>query len=1104
MGKLGYSSLTLTDITETIPISLTLQSNLGNNVQTRTGSIYSPDFTEEELIITPLLYMGSSQIEVPTGDKGEIYYEITGEGEKQFTKSGTSTTDSIYVDESGRLHFKKNLSTSITIEAYVRDYENEEHGYSIELIGAANPITVLYLDEGKSGGYSMTIEATRTYFNSTAKKPIYLTAHVYKGTEEITNNVSYEWDTISDDDDGGSTDFVSYDKQIEVNRNDVSRQEIFQCAATLTDGSNLRFSDQIIIQDFLDDIYSDIMADGSLVLTPKNMSVTLTNRVYDATGRINENGDTESYKFTYTWKLLRSDTETDITGETGSSITIDLTKGTFSTLRENFSIACIATVNGEKARTVAFVNIFYSAISIDVNATSSVAINVDKDGNYTGTSFSAQVKFQLTDNEKNVLDYDSATSTINCQYSNKTTQTSGKWDFTFDLVFTKAQIDAFSNTSTNFIQITYTYLSEEHTYEIPIVKNYAGADGVSGTPAYNVYLTNDYYLFAGGDTAAISGQTVDFQIKVTYAGEEVDYTGVAVEKKDIDLSSATTTYAIIEGLKLQYTPSTKTFTLTTLSGSNSLFDGGVLIIEVKLPNNESIVKYFTYGINYNGNSYSLTPSENQFIYKIATTSFSTDSSNITLAATYAKNKQNVAYTEGYVTYSIDGADEIALTGSGNIYTFSISSANLTSANKEVAFYLYDEKGGQLLDKENLPVIISSEGMDIGGENLLYYSKTLMYDENIDSWSRGNTLERSNDENDFYYLITTENNSTSGTFINSPIIKNSEYYSDKEFCLSYSLTRSDITNPNWVMLVYIDDEGDKNNYDSETATKQVLSVDSQKSKDTLENDKECRYYHVFKLESQKNFYIRFTIYPTSTFKKPKLEIGNVPTDWSQNGFDNESYFENQLQQTKEELKGETEQTFKGLTAAIEDVFNIEEIDNDTGVKIIKEFKENDTEVSTEDYNEMRTFQIKKADGSYISLMSKEDMEKYLNLLNERNAKNINTYSTALIDSNFNEYLSSIVISPAHVDSTTKELVDGQIRILTDYYDEQKEKRQKEALRLRSDKISFFENNLEVAYISNSRFYITEGQILNTLILGGSEQDQHLKIYVDDTNVSVIWE
>ena len=78
MAKLGYGLMTLTDLTETIPISLVLETS--QHIQTKTGNLYEPNFEDgEELIITPSLFQGSKEIPIPLGvGDGKLYYQ-TGE-----------------------------------------------------------------------------------------------------------------------------------------------------------------------------------------------------------------------------------------------------------------------------------------------------------------------------------------------------------------------------------------------------------------------------------------------------------------------------------------------------------------------------------------------------------------------------------------------------------------------------------------------------------------------------------------------------------------------------------------------------------------------------------------------------------------------------------------------------------------------------------------------------------------------------------------------------------------------------------------------------------------------------------------------------------------
>ena len=102
MGKLGYSSITLIDLTETLPISLVLESSLPQNIQTKIGNLYTPDLSEdgEELIITPSLFIGTEEVKTIPVKKSEeqdsnyIYYQ-TGD-------IGENGTEINYIDSSTR------------------------------------------------------------------------------------------------------------------------------------------------------------------------------------------------------------------------------------------------------------------------------------------------------------------------------------------------------------------------------------------------------------------------------------------------------------------------------------------------------------------------------------------------------------------------------------------------------------------------------------------------------------------------------------------------------------------------------------------------------------------------------------------------------------------------------------------------------------------------------------------------------------------------------------------------------------------------------------------------------------------------------------------
>ena len=174
MGKLGYSSMTLTDLTETIPVTLFLETNQNKNVQTKDGELYIPNFVnpnpdrlEKELIVTPSLFIGNTEVNleeyseyIKPQDRGSgfIYYNIgklnNDNVECKYYFGSPENTGTIYVDDLGQLHIKENLTETLIIEAFIEDFHNEKHNYTIDLVNTTNPITFLFLEEAK-GKYSV-------------------------------------------------------------------------------------------------------------------------------------------------------------------------------------------------------------------------------------------------------------------------------------------------------------------------------------------------------------------------------------------------------------------------------------------------------------------------------------------------------------------------------------------------------------------------------------------------------------------------------------------------------------------------------------------------------------------------------------------------------------------------------------------------------------------------------------------------------------------------------------------------------------------------------------------------------------------------------------
>ena len=299
MGKLGYSTLTLTDLTQTLPVSLVLESNLSQNIQTKTGNLYTPYLSQDgkELIITPSLFIGTEEVKtIPVKESEEqdsnyIYYQTgdIGKDGVEINYADSSTEESgIWVDDEGKLHYKKNLDHNITIKAYISNFKNEKHNYTIELVKTTNPINILFLEEGDNN-YNVVITAVggREHFEEGSAAPIELTATLYHGITPIVDNIEYLWDVVTDSDDDPLKNWSANTQSITVERALVKSVEVFNCTIK-NNATGLSYFSTKILRDFTDGYTNQLIADKSLILTPNNTTVTLTNQVWYQANIINE------------------------------------------------------------------------------------------------------------------------------------------------------------------------------------------------------------------------------------------------------------------------------------------------------------------------------------------------------------------------------------------------------------------------------------------------------------------------------------------------------------------------------------------------------------------------------------------------------------------------------------------------------------------------------------------------------------------------------------------------------------------------------------------------------------------------------------------------
>ena len=839
MGKLGHSSITLTDLTDTLPVSLILESNLDKNIQVKTGNFYEPNFEKEGVVITPSLYLGQEDLFIENnpfyvnpsyeGEKrksGFIYYEI--EDTKYYYNSNTD--NKIYVDDKGQLHIKKNLNKNFTIEAYIEDFLFIEHNTTIDLVQATNPINVLFLEEG-SNNYIATIECEggREHFEEKNAANIIMYATLYKGNEILNyreedgikspqGNFSYSWEKLSDGDlenDGKDFSFTSI-------RKDVINREHYTCIIT-DQQTGLTYTATQIIHDFTDTYNCDIESDIMPIFTSQEKSIILTAETYYRTEKLGDN-----FNLSYEWfargrlsgeEIILKERINNEEINKSPQLIIKNTELDAKLQKQDFIVYCKVYNTDSQGNLSQIagstIDIKYSE-NYNVKVTpQTIFVPTSNSGLYQGDK-SYFFQFQiLGENGKPVL-YDSGTSTITgvsfddnteIKFTNQDIELKS-WDFIGEIVLDSTSDKSIwaPNSTKNYraYDFTYTYLGQVFSEEILIVKQPQGEQGFSG---YTVDLSNEFHAFPGGDSHADPGSTVSFEICAHYGEKSLPITKVSLSDERILISPDGEKEQIENNIKIEASKKDNNIIITMTTGSErgqyttkiEPISFYVTIVDV---NNKQLtfLKTFSYTITYNGKSYYLITSSNEIIYK---SDGSYNPTSISVNASYTETNGSIHnYSEGKIIYSLDNQkswkflttgsaitnylnlDRIKIRLYSKIATFD-SSTNLTDS-------VLETNAQYLLDVETIPILTSMEGFKIGGENLIRWSKTIPIAQN--KWIKTKDCSTYEEADftvmDFSFSGLTEKKQNS---FSTPRIRMTENYYEKEFCFSCLIKINQIEN-----------------------------------------------------------------------------------------------------------------------------------------------------------------------------------------------------------------------------------------------------------------------------------------------------------------------
>lgn len=605
MSLLGHDNITLVDLTEALPSSLSLSSSLSTNVQmVGPDGSYTPDFTTDEVIITPSFFIGSTEIPV-ANYLNLIYYhcgEMDGNQEKDiaydasiFDSDGAliDETTSIYVDSLAQLHYRKNLVQNIEIEAFISGFIYNNITYP--LARTINPINILRL-EYNDEAYSafMTTEDGREHFEEGQENDITLVAQIYQGAQEVTN-VTYTWYQVGS---SGLETLPDTTKTLTVARGQIDSTGTFICDITAPNGTVYRISKTLT--DRTDSYFGTISANSSLILTPEHSTVTLTNQIWHRTSIIN---DPDSSRFTYAWSCIDEDNQVvQLTGVTTDekSLVVDI-NGAFP--KKDLVIYCEATIDG-KAITNSYISLSYSPITYSVYVEPrTVFVPANANGSYRGeTSFSKEIKFQLLNDTKEPLTFgeeDTAPSLVtNPIFAASITQvTAGKWDYLITLTIQDtAQFQNGFNDSYS-LAFTYEYLGVAFSEEVEAIKNISGSDGEEGS-GYTVILTNESFVFPANNSAAIAGAQGKTSVMAFRNTTPLAATITSINNNPVS-GNTTNNSGLVSNMDVTITGNGTTSPQITFAARSTLTNSGTIPIIISTSGG-AFTKIWSYSLSFRG------------------------------------------------------------------------------------------------------------------------------------------------------------------------------------------------------------------------------------------------------------------------------------------------------------------------------------------------------------------------------------------------------------------------------------------------------------------------------------------------------------------------
>ena len=301
-------------------------------------------------------------------------------------------------------------------------------------------------------------------------------------------------------------------------------------------------------------------------------------------------------------------------------------------MEETFSVMCKSTIDN-RINVFNYSNVKYQPISYTFEISpKSIFIPASSDGKFLGseTTFVKEFSFKILDENKQPLPFNQADAKITLKkqtgdedgtsLSSKTLSPSS-WSDIYNLsIDTSTKNNLWdSDVDSKTYEVNFTYLGNQFSEEIEVIKNYSGVQGTVGT-GYTIHLSNEAVILPGTIVKAIPDIEKNIEI-LAYKNT----TRIAAKVKSINgidiTTSNQTNFLGVTGFKISITSNNSTSPSIKITTTDNLEEDGQIIFQLEA-DGKLFRNYWSYSIakkgenGSSGNTYQLQVKPSILIYRI--------------------------------------------------------------------------------------------------------------------------------------------------------------------------------------------------------------------------------------------------------------------------------------------------------------------------------------------------------------------------------------------------------------------------------------------------------------------------------------------------------